>query len=440
MPFYQASREAKAAAIGTIMPWTGAISQIPAGWIVCDGSSISAKDFPLLARTIQDTYNAGISTFGGSFPNYTGEIVLPALINKPLCDIEGSYFGTGNTGLPHDEDAFAFNEISPYIGPNTDNGVPTTFNDVATDVKFTLNERQTTQDGNYYYAGKISGNTVVPGTGEGSKQVFFGPRKLGRSHIKGHRHGGRVVPSIKVNPADFPGEGVIPWSNVTYNFELNVIDKEPGPSGDQLNMNWELTDDSRWQGGQGGFGSGQPGRTVAGIQAENPPINFTPKKCVWNPIKAELTEPSNQRGSFNGFSGGVTGDPDGLINTNNDDARSAKYKVGGGDITIPSGFTTYYPDQSPRSVYDTFNSTPGWSFTLTQQTAGRQDVIRSHTHEEIEVNFDISGLKPETSLEVDVAAPAANLNLDNTRNVGVLQINFNTTQPGVTCLYLIRAY
>jgi len=49
-------------------------------------------------------------------------------------------------------------------------------------------------------------------------------------------------------------------------------------------------------------------------------------------------------------------------------------------------------------------------------------------------------LQPETSLQVDVSAPNANLNLDNTRNQGVLQINFNTTQPGVTTLYLIRAY
>lgn len=439
MPFYQGLREAKAAAIGTIMPWTGAISQIPSGWVVCDGSSLSARDFPLLARTIQDTYNAGISTFGGTFPNYSGEIVLPALINKPLCDIEGTYFGTGNTGLPHDEDPFAFNEVSPYIGPNTDNGVPTTFNDVATDVIFTLNERQQTQNGNYYYAGKISGNTVVPGTGEGSKQVYFGPRKLGRAHIKSHRHGGRVVPSIKVNPSTEPGEGVIPWSNVQFDFDLQVTDNEPGPSGDNLTMNWTLSQDTRSPSRSGG-GGGSPGRSVAGINAENPPVNFTPKTCVWNPINSEVTEPSNVRGSINGFSGGITGDPDGLVNTANDDARTGKYKVGGGDITIPSGFTTYYPDQSPRTTYDTFNSTPGWSFTLAQQTAGRQDVIRPHSHEELEINFDISGLKPETSLEVDVRAPASNLNLDNTRNIGVLQVNFNTTQPGVTCLYLIRAY
>ena len=34
--FYQESKTAKAAAIGTIMPWGGGITTIPKGWIVCD--------------------------------------------------------------------------------------------------------------------------------------------------------------------------------------------------------------------------------------------------------------------------------------------------------------------------------------------------------------------------------------------------------------------
>lgn len=433
MPFYQGIKSAKAAAIGTIMPWTGAISKIPAGWIVCDGSTISARDFPLLARTIQDTYNAGPSTFGGTFPTYSGDIVLPALINRPLCDIETAYFGTGNTGLPHDEDTVAFTEISPYIGPNTDNGVPNTFNDIATDVKFTLNEREETAEGNYFYGGKISGNFVVPGTGEGSKTVYFGPRKLGRAHLKGHKHGGRNIPTIGSTNLGRPGEGVIPWSNVTFNFELDVTDNEPGPSGDTLEMSFDMNDQQR---GRSGFGTGALGRTVGGVFAESPPINWTPKECVWNPINTKTTEPSNQRGSMNGYSGGVTG------GTSQDFAATGKYKVGGGDVAIPSGFTTYYVDfpTANRIEYDTFNSNPAWDFNLNQASPGVQDVIRPHTHEEFEVNFVRSGLQPETSLQVDVSAPNANLNLDNTRNEGVLQINFNTTQPGVTTLYLIRAY
>ena len=42
----------KGAAIGTIVPWTGGLSEVPDGWLICDGGSRSASDFPLLAQAI----------------------------------------------------------------------------------------------------------------------------------------------------------------------------------------------------------------------------------------------------------------------------------------------------------------------------------------------------------------------------------------------------
>ncbi len=51
----------KAAVIGTIMPWSGGISEVPDGWIVCDGTTPDAKDYPLLVQVIGDTYNQGTS-------------------------------------------------------------------------------------------------------------------------------------------------------------------------------------------------------------------------------------------------------------------------------------------------------------------------------------------------------------------------------------------
>ncbi|CAF34284.1 short tail fiber [Synechococcus phage S-PM2] len=449
MSFYQGIKSAKAAAIGTIMPWTGNISSIPDGWIICDGSSIPARDYPLLARAMQDTYNASTtSTFIGTFPDYSGNIVLPALLNRPVCDIETSYFGPSSpTGNPIDQDSTATAQITPFIGPNTDNGINTTFNDVATDVIFSLNERVTTPGGLPYYTGKLSGNTIIEGSGEGVKVMFFGPRKLGRGHIKSHRHGGRNIPTILVNPSTEPGEGVIPWSNVRYNFRLDVSDNRPGPTGDTFNLRYELFDEER---GRSGWGAGTPGRTVGGVVAENPPVNWTPQSCVWNPIKDEITEPSNVRtfnsgvggsATFNALSGGITG-----FNRGDANARTVKYGLSGAELPVPSGYTDFYPDvldnfpASSLDIYGTLNSNPGWDFLLTTQSAGRTDVIRPHTHDEFDVTFDRAGLRPNTSIEVDVYAPASNLNLDNTRNLGVLQINFNTSQPGVTSLYLIRAY
>lgn len=91
MSFYQSLRTAKAAAIGTIMPWTGDITEIPKGWIPCNGQSILAREYPLLSQTIGSTY--GQNGFGGVFPNYTGNINVPNLNDSHLADIDSNYFG-----------------------------------------------------------------------------------------------------------------------------------------------------------------------------------------------------------------------------------------------------------------------------------------------------------------------------------------------------------
>jgi len=406
MSFYQQIRTAKAAAIGTIMPWVGNISDIPDGWIVCDGTQVSAKDFPLLARAIGDTYNlsttvtqglintftnnastetgripdtyifspidgsgggatfavivadqgtesggapngvggsvtvqrlqqganyevndvltipagnsgggsdilitvatveqGSVSTFGGEFPDYQGEIVLPALINRPLVDMETSYLGPASpTGRVFDVDSTAVSEITPYIGVNSDTGVPTSFNDVATDVVFELNERTTAPAGDsgeisYYYSGKLQQNTIVAGSGQGNRIMFFGPRKLGRGHIKGHGHGGRIDTIVK-DPESQPGEGVIPWSNINFNFDAQV-DTADGDifitNDNEFELEFNMSDQER---GRSGFGGGVPGRVVAAINAENPPVNWTPRNVAWTPIKSVLTQPITHR-TFN---------------------------------------------------------------------------------------------------------------------------------------------
>jgi len=565
MSFYQEIKTAKAAAIGTIMPWTGGTSDIPDGWIPCDGSQISAADFPLLARAIGDTYNlstavteglidtfssgasietgrtpgtytsspddgsgagatfsivvgdqgtngggapnglgdlvtvallqqginyqvgdtltipsgnsgngtdisvtinaveqGSISTFQGQFPNYQGEVVLPALINRPLVDQEIDYYGPATpTGRAFDQQADAIAEVVPYIGVNSDVGVPTSFNDVATDVIFELNERTFTSGGDsgtlsYFYTGKLSGNTIIAGSGTGSKIVYFGPRKLGRGHVKTHSHSGNIE-TIKATPTTQPGEGVVPWGNINYTFNAQV---------EQSDDDIFITDDNRfiveyemggdYDRGESGFGGGQAGRTVAGVFAENPPVNWTPKYVEWNPIKADLTQPQNVRsfpgtsGTYDGnaLSGGIFG-----FNAGPGEARAVAYGQGGNSLDLPTGQTSFYPDlveyagnipalSNPTAFksYDTLNSNPGWDFTRTVQSGGTQDVIQSHTHDEFDVNFELSGLRPLNTLNVYVTAPNDNLSLDNARNVGVFQINFNTTQPGMTCVYVIRAY
>lgn len=567
MSFYQEIKTAKAAAIGTIMPWVGNISDIPDGWIVCDGTQVSAKDFPLLARAIGDTYNlsttvtqglintftdnaateagripdtyiyspidgsgggatfavivadagtqaggapngvggpvtvqrlqqganyevgdiltipagnsgggsdilitvasveqGSVSTFGGEFPDYQGEIVLPALINRPLVDMETQYIGPGSpTGRVFDVDSTAVAEITPYIGVNSDTGVPTSFNDVATDVIFELNERTTAPSGPggdpvYYYSGKLQQNTIITGSGQGNRIMFFGPRKLGRGHIKGHGHGGRIDTIVK-DPETQPGEGVIPWSNINYNFDaqVDVSDNDAFITNDnEFELSFQMNDQER---GRSGFGGGVPGRVVAGVNAENPPVNWTPQNVAWTPIKSVLTQPLTHR-TFNegvglvkgALSGGIAG-----FNKGPGNREAVDYGQNGQQVTqFTNGLTNWYPDlleyegdatndaladPSAFNTYDSFNSNAGWDFTRTTPgVGGARDIILAHTHDEFDVTFDLSGLRPLNSLNVFVTAPASNLSLDNARNVGVFQINFNTTQPGMTSVYVIRAY
>ena len=156
--FYQESKTAKGAAIGTIMPWGGGITSIPKGWIICDGQYVNAGEYPLLTQTVGDTYNTGTTTLSGSFPSYTGTIKMPDLNGKALMDMETDYFAGGNspTGRNADEDADAKLLLSPKIGTHESQSITTAFTDVFTDVVFTLPEDDETG-----YSGRIIGNTKI---------------------------------------------------------------------------------------------------------------------------------------------------------------------------------------------------------------------------------------------------------------------------------------
>ena len=65
---YDSIKTMRAAKIGTIMPWGGdggngfLESNIPKGWIVCKGDTLTASDYPLLASVIGDTYGCLLYT------------------------------------------------------------------------------------------------------------------------------------------------------------------------------------------------------------------------------------------------------------------------------------------------------------------------------------------------------------------------------------------
>lgn len=404
--FYQGTKTAKAAAIGTIMPWSGSLGTIPKGWIPCDGQTEVASNYPLLVQAIADTYNAGTSNLGGSFPMYTGNIVLPNLNGKTLMDIEPSYFGTGSssTGKLAEADSDAGPLISPFIGENQGIGIPTVFNDVYTDVIFTLNDREG-------YQGKITGNTMIPG--DGFKTVYIAPRKLGRDHIRGHNHSGSYETIDRNNFAQ-PGIGVIPYADV--NFIKTLIINDGGAPGSTYTS---ALDTVIPPGSTSGFGQGQLGRIVAGVSGEVPPVNLKPERVWRSPLGPRLNKPFLGPGGSSG--------------------STVPYGFGGGNVTIPAFYRNFYPDSDPTTrSFGTLVSPPTQDFDKIPGV-GDPTTILAHTHDEIEVLFDTNTLKPQSSITAQVNIPVNTVPV-NTPNIGALQINFNTSQPSLTCLYIIRAY
>ena len=131
MASYSLSRTMRALPIGSVQPWTGAITEIPKGWLLCNGAELPAADYPLLARILRDTYG-GVG-FGGNFPNYTGTVRIPPTNQKGLADISTDYFysdedsnaAPGVRPSPWD-DLESFAAVQEYIGDIGDLGTPST--------------------------------------------------------------------------------------------------------------------------------------------------------------------------------------------------------------------------------------------------------------------------------------------------------------------------
>ena len=451
--FYQESKTARAAVVGTIMPWTGGLSKIPAGWILCSGGVVDAADYPLLTQAVGNTYDALGGSITGNFPNYTGTIKLPNLNEKALMDIETSYFAarvSGGTGRDADIDPDALTIMSPIIGDNEDNGITTIFTNVSIDVIFNINADDRTG-----YVGKIVGNTKEDG--EGTATVYTGPRKLGRKHVKRHNHSGSYRTLDNAIPTK-PGDGVAGYENIAYTLYHSHVDNEAGGStGDTYYFGWsgdsgsdgsasvvnaapglvagsysggntptgqELQYMFTWPANAGDVVSGANGGTsgvvVAHVRSENPPVNLKPLVVTGSPISSQfVTTNIKTNGPF--------------LDSNESVPAGARSQ----SFNIPTGTKNYYElNQSASQLRETMMSHTGTSFVANSSDV---DYIEAHDHGEFDVLFNSIGLRPKSSIITDVNLPGT-VNVDNTQNERALQIDMNISQPTLSCIYIIRAY
>jgi hypothetical protein len=118
-----------------VQPWVGPLTRIPKGWLLANGAELQARQYPLLARIIKDTY--GGVNFSGGFPNYSGTFRLPPTNQKALADINISYFSNDPLLRNNKMDTTAAAAVvQQYIGDIGDLGTPSTVF-ANTDLNFT---------------------------------------------------------------------------------------------------------------------------------------------------------------------------------------------------------------------------------------------------------------------------------------------------------------
>tara|TARA_A100001234_G_scaffold221567_1_gene238470 strand:+ start:4844 stop:6487 length:1644 start_codon:yes stop_codon:yes gene_type:complete len=242
----------RVAKIGTIMPWGGdggtgfLASNIPKGWIVCTGQTLSAADYPLLASVLGDTYGGDMTDAQGNhpeFPYYGTEASfrLPQISNSVLMDLERQYLYDPDyqMGQP-DADQVVYDENGSILGDLiADYGETVsirTTHEATADIDFTLN-----LTGNLYF--KFTNITLS--APDFLETIHTLNRKLGINHTPSHGHSDRIasVNATGAGPMPFrTDEGIVMTGSASTS---NACAKTRGPNTCAL----EATEPTTWQNG-----------------------------------------------------------------------------------------------------------------------------------------------------------------------------------------------
>ena len=95
---YETQKKMRAAQVGTIMPWVGDNASKPDGWLECNGQTIEAIDYPILASVIGNTYGPANGLNNRTYGNYLlgDQFAIPALNGRVLTDYEPSLVNVAN--------------------------------------------------------------------------------------------------------------------------------------------------------------------------------------------------------------------------------------------------------------------------------------------------------------------------------------------------------
>jgi len=185
---YGSIKSMKTAKIGTIMLWAGdgndgdLLSNLPTGWILCDGRVYPASRYPLLASVLGNSY--GGTPITGDFPHYAGTIKLPDITGRCMMDLEPNMLALSKYQYGQ---ADAFTKLSSLV---VDDGltvsIPTL---ISADTDLAFNVASDVE-----FIGKMTGgvgaNNISISPPAFSTTVYTVPRKLGINHMPYHKHPG----------------------------------------------------------------------------------------------------------------------------------------------------------------------------------------------------------------------------------------------------------
>jgi hypothetical protein len=199
---YGQIKKMKTAKIGTIMPWAGdgndgtLISNIPRGWVLCDGRVYQASRYPLLTSILGNSY--GGTNISGSFPHYSGSIKLPNLTGRVMMDLEPSMLFDARYNAGQSD---AYQKLSDASGSPlvVDDGftksVPTLIS-ADTNLVFTIAS-------DLVFFGKMTGGpgqTNISITNPSfTTTIYTIGRKLGINHTPAHTHPGEYSTAVGGN-------------------------------------------------------------------------------------------------------------------------------------------------------------------------------------------------------------------------------------------------
>jgi microcystin-dependent protein len=105
---------------GVALPWFGSASQIPNGWLLCDGSAVSRTLFPNLYTAVGITYGAGDGSTTFNLPDCRGRVV--ASLDGGTGRLPG-YTAPGAAGGASSVGGLPVNVTVPVIGVNVSGSV-----------------------------------------------------------------------------------------------------------------------------------------------------------------------------------------------------------------------------------------------------------------------------------------------------------------------------